>query len=164
MGHHAIAPPGQHHGGLPSRHSLTPRTPRLAPHSLVPFRPVPFNMHSFIALPHLTSPRTHLTSHSPHLALTSHSPSHSPSHSRSQVVGGAASAWRPGEDIPDVHIVMQVTDPIGEYAKYGVAVASLWAQTHDFTMTVHSHLPEGTPEVSHGRSVVIVPTNTWPPT
>mmetsp|Transcript_28388 Transcript_28388/g.65936 ORF Transcript_28388/g.65936 Transcript_28388/m.65936 type:complete len:716 (-) Transcript_28388:50-2197(-) len=62
------------------------------------------------------------------------------------VVGGAASAWRPGDDIPDVHIVMQVTDPIGEYAKYSVAVASLWAQTHDFTMAVHSQLPEGTPE------------------
>ena len=41
---------------------------------------------------------------------------------------------------------MQVTDPIGEYAKYGVAVTSLWAQMHDFTMAVHAELPGGTPE------------------
>ena len=61
-------------------------------------------------------------------------------------VAEAATAWHPESDQPPagIHVVMQVTDPIGGYGKIGIATAALWARSHGHTLSVHRELPGGT--------------------
>ena len=79
-----------------------------------------------------------------------------------RAVTAEASSWKPqaaakpdgmlgssdsvGTSRSRIHIVMQVTEPIGNYSRFAVATASIWARSHGYTLSVHEELPGGTAE------------------
>ena len=62
-------------------------------------------------------------------------------------VADTVTAWKPGPDAPlgspRVHVVMQVTEPIGGYGRLGFATAAMWARSHGHTISVHRELEGG---------------------
>ena len=59
-------------------------------------------------------------------------------------VADLASQWTPEPSKKGhVHIVMQVTEPIGQYSRFAIANAALWGRTHGFTLSVHGELSGG---------------------
>lgn len=43
-----------------------------------------------------------------------------------------------------LHVVMQVTEPIGAYSRFSVASTAIWARSHGHTLSIHGELPGGT--------------------